>query len=157
MKVFDLACELDHRFEGWFGSATDYDEQLAKGLLECPVCASKKITKRLSAPRLNFGAEPMPMAREQSPPKPTERGAMQVMPSAEQLQAMWLQMARQVVQNTEDVGDKFAQEARKIHYEQAPERGIRGTATREEAAELADEGITVMALVLPEAAKTTLQ
>jgi hypothetical protein len=75
----------------------------------------------------------------------------------EQMQALWLKATRYIIENTEDVGDGFAEEARRIHYNEAPERSIRGTATAEQTAELADEGIAVMALPLPESAKTRLQ
>jgi hypothetical protein len=146
MKVFDLACELDHRFEGWFGSSEDFDQQLSSKMLTCPMCGSQHVQKKLSAPRLNLGAQE-PMATKTLTAKPT----------AEQMQNLWLDMARAIAANTEDVGEKFAEEARKIHYQEAPERGIRGLATQEQAAELADEGIDIVSFSLPEIAKTSLQ
>lgn len=153
MKVFNLACEHEHRFEGWFGSAEDYDAQLARGLVECPVCANKAIRKMPSAPRLNLsGASEKPaapMAGRSAPAGP--------MPDAQAMQAMVMKLARSIVENTEDVGERFADEARKIHYREAPERGIRGVASPEQARELAEEGIEVFSFPLPAAAKEPLQ
>lgn len=153
MKVFNLACEHDHRFEGWFGSAEDYDAQLARGLVECPVCASKDIRKMPTAPRLNLsGASERPVE-----PAAGGREAAAQRPDAKAMQAMVMKLARSIVENTEDVGERFADEARRIHYREAPERGIRGTASPEQARELAEEGIEVFSFPLPAAAKEPLQ
>jgi hypothetical protein len=132
MKVFDLSCENKHPFEGWFASSEEFDRQLEGGMIECPVCGSHAVRRLLSAPRLNFGAE-APEAKQ--PVAMTNDAAMQ---------AMLLQMARHIQANTEDVGERFPEEARRIHYDEAPKRSIRGLASREDAAELADEGIEVM-------------
>jgi hypothetical protein len=137
MKVFNLTCVADHRFEGWFGNAEEFERQLHDGLVGCPMCDSHEITRLPSAPRLNFGAE----------------AANVVAPTAEQLQAAWLRTVQQVVSNTEDVGERFAEEARRIHYDRAPERGIRGLATELERQELADEGIEVLQVQIPAIAK----
>jgi hypothetical protein len=150
MKVFNLACEHDHRFEGWFGSADDFDTQLANGLLECPMCASRDIRKMPAAPRLNLANPP-------EPSRPAEMAEQPKQPTPQQVQAMMVRMARHLIENTEDVGTRFAEEARKIHYREAPERGIRGVATRDEAQELSDEGIEVVAFPLPALAKEPLQ
>jgi len=165
MKVFNLACSHGHEFEGWFGSANDFDAQLANGLLECPLCADRKVRKLLSAPRLNLsGAEPPRSAsagtQDSAPPAPSEPAREltgEARPSPQALQAMFLKMARFLMRNTEDVGDRFADEARRIHHRESPERGIRGTATREQASELAEEGIEVFSLPLPAALKEPLQ
>jgi hypothetical protein len=141
MKVFNLACEHDHPFEGWFASAEDFDDQTARGLLECPVCTSRQVRKLLSAPRLNLSSS------EPASPAPTPEAA----------QALMLRLARHLMKNTEDVGERFAEEARRIHYKEAPERGIRGQASLEEARELAQEGIEVMALPMPALLKEPLQ
>jgi hypothetical protein len=150
MKVFNLACEHDHRFEGWFGSAGDFDTQLANGLLECPMCASRGIRKMPAAPRLNLANTP-----ERS--RPAEMAEQPQQPTPQQVQAMMVRMARHLIENTEDVGNRFAEEARKIHYREAPERGIRGVATRDEARELSDEGIEVVSFPLPALTKEPLQ
>jgi hypothetical protein len=144
-------------------------------LVECPLCGNANITKKLSAPRLNLGA-----TRDAQAQKPAEVDATATSPSravtkAEQgasqstdhsmhamlqdpqFQAAYLQMARKIIANTEDVGNQFAEEARKIHYGEASERAIRGQATRDEALELLDEGIDVMPLPLPNALKEPLQ
>jgi hypothetical protein len=140
MIVYNLICEHQHLFEGWFTSAEDYDLQIAQKLLTCPVCSSQQISKQLSAPRLN-------LAQSET-----------IQESAQQLvQAEMLRLMRQWVDKTEDVGERFAEEARRIHYQEAPERGIRGVASREEARALLEEGIEVMPLPIAEMAKQKLQ
>lgn len=155
MKVFNLACQREHRFEGWFASADAYEEQLARGLVECPVCASQSIRKMPAAPRLNLSSGRERATGEAGADDAPVAGA--AMPTPQQLQVMWMKMARHLVHNTEDVGERFAEEARRIHYQEAPERGIRGVASAQERAELADEGIEVFAFQLPAAAKEPLQ
>lgn len=152
MKVLDLQCDASHVFEGWFASEEDYACQQTRGLLECPLCASKTVHKRLSAPRLNLGAS------EPAAPVPSEQPQSVVAgPETQALQAAFLQMARQIVAQTEDVGERFADEARKIHYGESEERGIRGQASPEQTRELIEEGIAVMPLPLPEGLKGPLQ
>jgi len=148
MKVLDLACAHDHRFEGWFASEDDFVDQWGRGLVNCPVCADASITKRLSAPRLNLGAA-LP---QEAPTQAVALGDEQL-----QMQAAWMALARRVLANTDDVGDQFAEEARRIHYGEAQERGIRGKASAAETEALIDEGIAVMPLPLPEALKGRLQ
>ncbi len=178
MIVFNLACAQHHLFEGWFGSSDDFESQRTRGLVECPVCGNKAIDKRLSAPRLNFGAsaptgassagassggpsiEPATSTKAQTPLNPGKMVmALDDRSQAlmEQVQNMWMEMAKQVIASTEDVGTSFAEEARRIHYREAPERGIRGQATADEAEGLRDEGIAVASLHLPEALKGPLQ
>jgi hypothetical protein len=153
MKVFNLQCSAMHRFEGWFASEEDYASQVERGLLECPLCADKAVQKLPSAPRINLGASEAPTAVSQSGDKqPLVAGD-----AAQALQAAYLQMARRIVNETEDVGERFAEEARKIHYGETEERGIRGRASREETEALLEEGITVMPLPLPEGLKGPLQ
>ncbi len=145
LKVFDLQCEHGHVFEGWFGSHEDYDSQQARGLVTCPVCQSAVIEKKLSAPRLNVGhyAEPVqPSASESREVVATSQNANQLA----QLQAFVLQQMRELVSNTENVGERFAEEARRIHAGESDERPIRGIATREERESLAEEGIAVVSL-----------
>lgn len=152
MKVFDLCCDNDHRFEGWFGSEADYDRQLAASLIECPLCAGRDIRRLPSAPRLNLSQAQAPAAAAPEPDAAARLGEARA-----HLQEMWMQMARRIVENTEDVGTRFAEEARKIHYQEAEERAIRGVATAEETAALADEGIEVLSLPLPSALKGPMQ
>ena len=145
MKVLNLQCSHSHSFEGWFASEDDFQGQLARGLVECPLCGDTGVSKMLSAPRLNLGAaQPAPRQEVMSAP-------------ATALQAEWLKVVRHVMANTEDVGDRFAEEARRIHYGETGERGIRGQASREETEALLEEGIAVLPLPIPKALKGTLQ
>lgn len=155
MKVFNLQCSAHHRFEGWFASEEDYSSQVERGLLACPMCGSKAVAKLPSAPRLNLGAA---RPEADAPSKPlTERQDVVAGDAEQALQAAWLQVARRIVAQTEDVGGRFAEEARRIHYGEVQERGIRGQASREETEALLDEGIAVMPLPLPDAFKDPLQ
>jgi hypothetical protein len=177
MKVLDLQCGQRHSFEGWFGSEGDFQSQLARGLVECPMCSDKAVVKMPSAPRLNFGGHTPPSAATDAagsssssssvaaapdaiPPSTelttTADESAQSTPSLEQ-QAAFIKAVRHVLANTEDVGDKFANHARAMHYGDAEPRSIRGQATQREAVELIEEGIDVMALPMPAALKETLQ
>ncbi|MFN4118429.1 DUF1178 family protein [Acidovorax sp.] len=161
MKVLDLQCRQAHVFEGWFASEDDFQDQRRRGLVQCPLCADDQIEKRLSAPRLNLGAREPVQPRAASEPAamgaaaPQTLAAPAALPPA--LQAAWLELARKVVAHTEDVGAQFAEEARRMHYGEVQERAIRGQATPDEAMELLEEGIAVLPLPLPAAAKETLQ
>lgn len=146
VKVFNLNCDQQHAFEGWFASAEAFEAQLAAGEVQCPLCGSTAVTKALSAPRLNLGAEP-----------PREQRQVAAMPTPEQMQTLFLKMAREIVANTEDVGERFAEEARRIHYKEAPERGIRGVTSKEEADALEEEGISVMPMPFANLLKGPLQ
>jgi hypothetical protein len=151
MKVLDLQCAQRHVFEGWFASEEDFSSQLGRGLVACPMCGDTAVAKMLSAPRLNLGS-----GRELAAPLPEVQEV--VSGATEQvLQAAWLQVARRIMAQTDDVGTRFAEEARKIHYGETPERGIRGQASSEETQALIEEGIAVMPLPLPEALKEPLQ
>ena len=150
LKVFDLQCDHGHLFEGWFGSLEDYDSQEARGLVTCPVCQSGSVVKRLSAPHLNVGhfsdAQAMPASSA------SDAGSRELVTATPesgqlvQLQAAILQQMREFIRKTENVGDRFADEARRIHEGSADERPIRGVATHEEREALAEEGIAVVAL-----------
>lgn len=140
MKVLNLRCANGHGFEGWFADDDEFMSQNGRGLLECPMCADRIITRLPSAPRLNLsGAREAPP--QPPPPQPEARPA--------DLQAGWLRAVRELMAKTEDVGPAFAEEARRIHYGEADRRGIRGQATEEERAALADEGIEAYTLPLP--------
>ncbi len=175
MKVLDLFCPNDHAFEGWFASEDDYQSQLQRGLLQCPLCGSSDIRKGLSAPRLNLGARAPagePPAAQASLPVPAQGSSgssdervpaltpdqmRQAQAVHQQLQAAWLRVSREIVARTEDVGPRFAQEALDMHRGEIEERPIRGQATREEAVQLLEEGVALMPLALPATAKETLQ
>lgn len=147
MKVLNLQCSHQHVFEGWFGSDDEFRGQLAGGLLECPLCGDTGITKLPSAPRLSLGA---------AQPAPAPKQEVVAMPDVA-IQRAWLQMVRHVMANTEDVGERFAEEARRIHHGESEERGIRGQASREETEALLDEGIGVLPLPIPKALKGPVQ
>jgi len=156
VKVLDLQCAQAHSFEGWFGSEDDFQNQLSRGLVACPMCSDTHITKKLSAPRLNFGALDTAAADARGP-KESANAAPAPQAAAKDAQAAWMQMAREILANTEDVGTQFAEEARKIHYGEADARNIRGQASAEETEALLDEGIDVLPLPLPAALKRPLQ
>ena len=153
MKVLDLQCAQGHGFEGWFASEEDFLEQKARSLVCCPLCGDADVLKKLSAPRLNLSSNRSTQSQEESPSTAVALAKPQ---SAEQM-AAWLELSRKLVANTTDVGDRFAEEARKIHYGEVPEHAIRGQATVKETRELIDEGIAVLPLLLPEGAKGSLQ
>lgn len=163
MLVLNLSCTHGHGFEGWFGSGDDYESQQQRKLLSCPICGNEQITRLPSAPRLNVshlrgGARP-PGQDEAPAAKPTPPAAVPAPAPTinEQLQTQWLQAVAHVIKNTEDVGDQFAEEARRIHYGEAELRGIRGSATADDTAALLDEGIEVAQLPLPVARKGPIQ
>mgnify|MGYP006198536233 FL=1 len=165
MKVLDLSCLSGHVFEGWFGSEDDFLSQLAGGLVQCPVCGSSSVHKKLSAPRLNLSRAKAPddsaPAISPSSAKGAPSGASLTAPmSAEmqaELQSALAKVVRHVLASTDDVGDRFAEEARRIHYGETEERAIRGQATADEAKELVEEGIELMAIPIPAHLKNPLQ
>ncbi|MBT2335316.1 DUF1178 family protein [Variovorax paradoxus] len=153
MKVLDLRCSHGHGFEGWFASNEAFETQLSAGLVECPVCADTRIVKLLSAPRLNLGNAKAPAEAAASPAEP----AKAQVPAEQSPEARWMRAVREVLAKTEDVGERFADEARRMHYGETEERGIRGQATREQTEALLEEGIPVLPLAIPAALKETLQ
>lgn len=132
MIVFNLVCESAHAFEGWFRSLDDFSTQRERGLVNCPVCGSAEVQRTLSAPRINLGADaPVPA------PVPTpEQTAV----------AAIIKGLRNNLRAAENVGERFAEEARRIHYRESPARSIRGQATGDEYRQLQEEGIDVMPL-----------
>lgn len=137
MIVYDLVCALEHRFEGWFPSAEEFASQKARGLLTCPVCGDGHIERLPSAPHVSSDVGDRTASHPQTSEARSQRG-----PTPAQVLA-WL------LRNCEDVGDRFPEEARRIYYGEAPERSIRGTANREEAEALVEEGIPVVQLPIP--------
>ena len=132
MIRYALTCDHGHDFEGWFGASGDYDDQQARGLLECPVCASRGVRKQIMAPAISG----------------TKRTARDVEPA--QMQAMMMEAAgrirRHVEETFDDVGDAFASEARAIHEGRAEDRGIYGQATPKEVRDLVEDGVPVAPL-----------
>ena len=148
MKVFNLRCAHDHHFEGWFASEAAFTEQVERTLVECPLCGDKKVVRMPSAPRLNLsGAR---HAQQQQPPR-QQPGPVAKPADDQSIEAMWLKAVQHVMKTTEDVGARFPEEARRIHYGESEARGIRGQATPQEREALAEEGIEVMQLPVPKA------
>jgi len=139
MILYRLRCDGGHEFEGWFRDSGSFDTQARQGLLTCPECGTSAVERALMAPavRTRQAAEP---ARPASP-SPTEGALPAVLP--DRLRAMLQRLRAEVERHCDDVGDGFAQEARRMHRGDAPERGIYGNATEEERDELAAEGIAV--------------
>ena len=139
MIVFDLRCENSHRFEGWFASSEDFERQLDRRLVSCPTCGNANISRLPHAAHIKSGAkERAPRAAAATPQQYANVGSDAL-----------AKLVEQIIENTEDVGAEFPEEARKIHYRESPERRIRGTASREEIEALKDEGIEVVALPIP--------
>ena len=141
MKVLNLRCANGHGFEGWFASDEDFMEQNGRSFIECPLCADKLISRLPSAPRLNISGASEPVAR----------------PQVADLQASWLESVRQIMSRTEDVGERFAEEARRMHYGEEATRGIRGQASEQERAELREEGIETLSIPVPAGLKGPVQ
>ena len=135
MIIFDLCCKQEHPFEGWFQSQDNYDIQLEKGLISCPHCGSREIRRVPSAVHL---AKPVntPDSNDSLPAISAQTGML----------AAYQQLMSAIVNNCEDVGKDFAQEARKIYYMETPLRSIRGEASMEEYETLREEGIEVVRL-----------
>jgi hypothetical protein len=151
MKVLNLRCGNDHLFEGWFGSDEDFQAQETGGRVECPLCGDRRVARMPSAPRLHVSNRRVDV--EEAP------AAVQTPAQAQQarMQGQWLQAMRHMLASTEDVGERFPEEARRIHYGEVEERGIRGQATPEDAEALREEGIEVVALPMPAALKGPVQ
>ena len=147
MIVFDLLCSAGHRFEGWFGSAADYDSQRKRRLLSCPTCGSAQVERVPSATRANLGAEPPKPSK-----MPSQHGKTPDMDGKDPFaiaQMLYSRMLDDLLTKTEDVGRNFPTEARDIFYERAPGRAIRGQATQQEHDELVEEGIPVARFPMP--------
>lgn len=140
MIRYALTCEHAHEFEGWFGASADFDDQQARGLIECPVCASKAVRKAIMAPAVAG-------ARKKGPDAGPDQSRAMMMEAMGRIR-------RHVEENFDDVGDAFAKEARAIHEGRSEDRGIYGQATSKEVRELVEDGVPVAALP-PEAPKKT--
>ncbi|WP_397532838.1 DUF1178 family protein [Roseateles sp.] len=156
MIVLNLGCTAGHRFEGWFGSSADYETQQQRKLLTCPVCGHDQVQRLPSAPRLNVShlrdARPETASDTSAVTAPAgtaiERTPAEADPLHQQLQALAARALAQVLAQTEDVGQRFAEEARRIHYGETEARGIRGQTSVKEAHALQEEGIELLALPL---------
>lgn len=143
MIVFDLACATGHVFEAWFGTSDDYEDQRARGLLTCPLCGARDVSKAMMAPNVapkgNSRATP-PVPMRAGTTTPADVKAMLAAPAQAQAKAL---------EGSEHVGRRFADEARAIHDGEAEERPIHGEATQAEAKALIEEGVPVAPLWLP--------
>lgn len=187
MFVLNLACAHDHRFEGWFASSSDFESQRERELISCPSCGNARIQKLLSAPRLNIahlragaaaaaraeaersagtpGLQPGTAASTASAPPPqagegavaAEGPVLAPLQQYQQMQRQLMQAVQAVVAGSEDVGERFAEEARRIHYGESERRSIRGQASRADTEALAEEGIAVLKLPLPAGSEGPLQ
>ncbi|HXA38022.1 MAG TPA: DUF1178 family protein [Phenylobacterium sp.] len=140
MIRYALICEHEHEFEGWFGASADFDDQQARGLLECPACGSKAVRKAIMAPAV-AGTK----TRSQDLPPAQNQAVM--------MEAM-SRIRRHVEENFDDVGDAFATEARAIHEGRSEDRGIYGQATSQEVRDLVEDGVPI-APMPPEPRKKT--
>lgn len=137
MIIYDLCCAQEHRFEGWFRDAADFERQLQQRLLSCPSCASGEIRRVPSAVAIAASRQVAPAVAP---------AATSVPPALTELKAAYRQAMQQMLAGSEDVGRGFAEEARRIHYHETPERAIHGQASASECQELLDEGIAVLPL-----------
>jgi hypothetical protein len=153
MIKYSLACDKDHGFEGWFKSSATYDTQRKRGLVVCPECGSKKVAKALMAP--NLGARQNKTADivtvRATDPGETVKVASRLTERQQAVLTLMRELRKEVEAKVEYVGPKFAEEARKIHDDEAPQRGIYGEATPDEARALHEDGIDVYPLpILPD-------
>lgn len=147
MIVYDLCCDNSHRFEGWFRSSVDFDDQRECGLLSCPACGSAEIEKAPMAPAVPAKSNAVP----------TKKGADEthsvanspIPPEVRKAFDMLVRAQAKALKNSRWVGGKFAEEARSMHYGEKDEAPIHGQATRDEAESLAEEGIAVAPLLVP--------
>jgi len=150
MIVFDLLCSEGHRFEGWFGSSREFAAQRKRGLLSCPSCGSASVERVPSVTRIKSGAEPDKVPSPQPARQDMQHSGRDPLAIA---QTLYSRLLEEILTKTEDVGAEFPAEARRIHYDEAPARPIRGEATQEEHEALLDEGIPVARLPVPPAGR----
>lgn len=144
MIRYDLICDKAHEFDGWFADSASFDTQQQRGLVACSLCGSTSVQKQLMAPGI-------PMKTNRKPDRPAKLAGGQLPPEAQKMMELMREYRKTVEANAEYVGDRFAEEARKIHYEESEQRGIYGEAKPEEARALIEEGIAVHPLPrLPE-------
>jgi hypothetical protein len=142
MIIFELSCAHGHRFEGWFASGDEFTRQQERSLVTCPICDDSHI-ERLPSARVSVARG---TARDNAPAAEPVEERQDSDAAAMGLPAEALTKLRELVRNTENVGRHFPEEARKIHYKEAPARAIRGHASHEEAKALTDEGIEFTSL-----------
>ena len=144
MIVFDLICKDQHRFEGWFPNYEEFQKQAEKKLISCPTCGTTKVEKLPHACAVHVKKEEAPA------PQKKPENAPATPPSPAEFKEMLLKVHHYIKQNFEDVGPRFAEEARQIHQGKSEERPIHGTATAEEREALVEDGIPHVVLPKPE-------
>lgn len=144
MIIYDLCCDHDHRFEGWFASAQDFDSQLQRDLVRCPQCDSEAVRRVPSAVAIATPGIAVP-ATEPA----TGTTAFSAIPAGSQAMAVYRQLVSAMLAFTEDVGAGFVEETRRMHYDETPARPIRGEASDEDYEALREEGIEIIRLPLP--------
>jgi hypothetical protein len=163
MIRYSLACERGHEFESWFANSGTYDRQAKRGLVACPICGSPKVEKAIMAPRLARtdksidvpatapAAPPAPAASPAPPAAQTPAPVAMITPQERELRAKLKELRDHLTRNAENVGRKFPDEARKMHYGDVEHRSIYGEASPQEAKELHEEGIEFHPLpILPD-------
>jgi hypothetical protein len=148
MVIYNLICHKQHSFEGWFPSFEEFQKQAEKKLLSCPTCGSKKVEKMPHACAVHLKKEEPAPPKKERPQAQAAAPAVQLSPA--EFNEMLIRVHHYVKENFEDVGPRFVEEARQIHKGKAEERPIHGTATLQEAQELAEDGVPVVALPKPE-------
>ena len=139
MIKYTLSCDSGHSFDGWFSSSADFDRQAELGLVSCPVCGSVSVAKELMAPSVSTSR------------KKDEAKVLMMDQARKEAVAKIRELVTAIRENSDDVGEKFPEEARKIHYGEAEQRGLIGKATADEARALLEEGIEIAPLpVLPD-------
>ena len=146
MIIFDLACDGDHRFEGWFRSAEDFADQQARRLVRCPSCDSDAV-RRVPSPVAIAAHRSSPAERSAAPEEKARLASVALLPAATQVMAMYRQFVQTLLANSDNVGDAFAAEARRIHRQESPERAICGNASEDDCEALREEGIPVLRLL----------
>ncbi|KAB2911657.1 MAG: DUF1178 family protein [Hyphomicrobiaceae bacterium] len=151
MIRYRLVCKKGHEFEGWFASSAAYDKQAKRGQLSCPTCGITKITKALMAPNVAKRTRAKGEKAAEAPKPEASKPEVQRVAAHRELAAAMRKIRAEIEAKSEYVGPRFPEEARKIHHEEAPARGIHGEATAEEAKALTEEGIEFFPLpILPE-------
>jgi hypothetical protein len=153
MIRYRLKCKKGHEFEAWFASSAAFDKQEKAGLLSCAHCGTSKVAKALMAPSIAKRTKPKVAAKKTEAPaaEPPAKPQSQRVAADRELAAAMRKLRAEVEAKSEYVGPRFSEEARKIHYEEVPARGIHGEATAEEAKALQEEGIEFFPLpILPE-------
>ncbi|TBW40435.1 DUF1178 family protein [Siculibacillus lacustris] len=146
MIHYSLLCDSDHAFEGWFRSSEDFDAQAAKGLISCPVCGSTVVNRAMMAPSVRTAR-----GREEREEAPRRQAVMMPDPAQKMMLEALREIRKKVTENATYVGDRFAEEARRMHFGEVEHQGIYGEATADEVHALAEDGVEFQPLpTLPE-------